>query len=202
MKSNTGRILLVAVAAGALGLIAALALDGPGPLLKTEVGQRALQGVMSASAPPPPAGVTVAERGAPVPPMSLPGLDGKPVAVPAAYAGRPLLINVWASWCGPCIKEMPDLVKTYERHAPRGFELIAVAMAYDPPEYVANYTRKHGLPFKVVLDKDGSIAAAFGGVKLTPTAVVIDKRGRILSRFFGEPDFGSLRAVIERELAS
>jgi peroxiredoxin len=97
---------------------------------------------------------------------------------------------------------MPDLVKSYERYAPRGFELIAVAMAYDPPEYVANYTRKHSLPFKVVLDKDGSIAAAFGRVNLTPTAVLIDKDGRMLSRFVGEPDFASLHAAIERELAS
>lgn len=96
---------------------------------------------------------------------------------------------------------MPDLVKTYERYAPRGFELLAVAMEYDPPHYVTNYTEKNKLPFKVVPDTRGSIAAAFGGVQLTPTAVLIDKRGRILSRFIGEPDWSSLHATLERELA-
>ncbi|RST51903.1 TlpA family protein disulfide reductase [Variovorax sp. MHTC-1] len=129
-------------------------------------------------------------------------LDGEATST-RCLRGKVVYVVFWATSCATCIKEMPDLVKTYERHAPRGFELIAVAMAYDPPEYVANYTRKHGLPFKVVLDKDGSIAAAFGGVNLTPTAVLIDKRRRILSRFVGEPDFGgSLHAAIERELAS
>lgn len=128
-------------------------------------------------------------------------LDGEATST-QRLRGKVVYVVFWATSCATCIKEMPDLVKTYERYAPRGFELIAVAMAYDPPEYVANYTRKHGLPFKVVLDKDGSIAAAFGGVNLTPTAVLIDKRGTILSRFVGEPDFASLHAAIERELAS
>ena len=115
--------------------------------------------------------------------------------------GKIVFVNFWATSCATCVKEMPALVRTYERYAPRGFELLAVAMEYDPPEYVENFTRKHGLPFKVVLDRDGSIAAAFGGVQLTPTAVLIDKRGRILSRFVGEPDFASLHATLERELA-
>lgn len=96
---------------------------------------------------------------------------------------------------------MPDIVETYERYAPRGFELLAVAMNYDPPDYVANYTQKHRLPFKVVLDTHGKIAAAFDNVLLTPTAVLIDKRGRILRRYVGEPDFAALHATIERELA-
>lgn len=136
----------------------------------------------------------------PAPEVEYVTLDGETTST-QRLRGKVVYVIFWATSCATCIKEMPDLVKTYERYAPRGFELLAVAMEYDPPEYVVNYTRKSSLPFKVVLDKDGSIAAAFGGVRLTPTAVLIDKRGRILSQFVGEPDFASLHVTIERELA-
>lgn len=116
--------------------------------------------------------------------------------------GKVVFVNFWATSCATCIKEMPDLIKTYERYAPRGFEVLAVAMAYDPPQYVENYTHKNKLPFKVVLDKNGAIAQAFGGVKLTPTGVLIDKRGKVLKRILGEPDWSSLHTLIEHELAA
>ena len=115
--------------------------------------------------------------------------------------GKVVYINFWATSCTTCIKEMPDVVKTYERFAPRGFELLAVAMSYDPPEYVRNYVQQNQLPFKVVLDSDGAIAAAFDHVALTPTTVLIDKKGRILRRIVGEPDFVALHALIDKELA-
>lgn len=115
--------------------------------------------------------------------------------------GKVVLVNFWATTCTTCMKEMPEVVKTYERFAPRGFELLAVAMSYDPPNYVRNYAQQHRLPFKVVLDAQGSIAAAFDNVNLTPTAVLIDKNGRILRRILGEPDFAVLNSLIDRELA-
>ena len=115
--------------------------------------------------------------------------------------GKVVLVNFWATSCATCMKEMPEVVKTYERFAPRGFELLAVAMAYDPPDYVRNYAQQHRLPFKVVLDAQGSIAAAFDNVNLTPTAVLIDKNGRILRRILGEPDFAALNSLIDQELA-
>lgn len=116
--------------------------------------------------------------------------------------GKVVLVNFWATSCVTCIKEMPDIVKTYERYASRGFELLAVAMHYDPPNYVLAYTESHKLPFKVILDTTGDIAAAFGGVLGTPTALLIDKRGRIMQTFVGEPDFAKLHLTIEKELAS
>lgn len=116
--------------------------------------------------------------------------------------GKVVYVNFWATSCATCIKEMPDIVNTYARYASRGFDLLAVAMYYDPPKYVAAYTATHKLPFKVILDTTGKIATAFGGVMATPTALLIDKRGRILRRFVGEPDFAALHSTIEKELAS
>jgi peroxiredoxin len=115
--------------------------------------------------------------------------------------GKVVYVNFWATSCATCIKEMPAVIETYQRLAPQGLELFGVAMSYDPPEYVRNYAREYRLPFAVVLDTQGTIAAAFNHVSLTPTAVLIDKRGREFKRIVGEPDFAALRSQIEKELA-
>ena len=115
--------------------------------------------------------------------------------------GRVVLVNFWATDCVVCVKEMPRMVTTYRKFQPRGFEFIAVAMSYDPPNYVLNYTEKNALPFRVALDPMGALAKAFGDVKLTPTTIVIDKRGNIVARIIGEPDFSKLDALIEQKLA-
>lgn len=128
-------------------------------------------------------------------------LNGEWVST-ADLRGKVVLVNFWATSCATCMKDMPDIVKTYQRFAPRGFELLAVAMVYDPPQYVRNYALQHRLPFKVVLDTQGRIAAAFGNVNLTPTAVLIDKNGRVLRRIVGEPEFAALHALIDKELAA
>jgi peroxiredoxin len=128
-------------------------------------------------------------------------LDGERVAM-HSLRGKVVYVNFWATSCTTCIKEMPEVIKTYQRFAPRGFELLAVAMSYDPPEYVRNYAQQHRLPFKVVLDTRGDIARAFDNVALTPTAVIIDKQGKVLRRIVGEPDFATLHALIDKELAA
>lgn len=126
-------------------------------------------------------------------------LDGTRMSTPE-LRGKVVFVNFWATSCTTCIKEMPEVVRTYQRFAPHGFELLAVAMSYDPPQYVREYAHQHQLPFKVVLDSGGTIAAAFDNVSLTPTAVLIDKDGRIMQRIVGEPDFPALHALVEQEL--
>jgi peroxiredoxin len=115
--------------------------------------------------------------------------------------GKVVLVNFWATDCPICVKEMPRLVQTYQSYAPKGLELIAVAMRYDPPNYVLDYSEKNKLPFKVALDPMGDLAKAFDGVQLTPTTVLIDKHGKVVQRILGEPDFGKLEKLIEQKLA-
>jgi peroxiredoxin len=119
----------------------------------------------------------------------------------ASLRGKVVLVNFWATSCVTCVKEMPKLVETHSKYHARGFETLAVAMSYDPPNYVLAYTERNALPFKVALDPQGEIAKRFGNVRFTPTTFVIDKRGNIVKQYLGEPDFGELHALLEGKLA-
>ncbi len=135
-----------------------------------------------------------------IPEVTLTTIQGEKVT-PAELRGKVVLVNFWATSCVTCVKEMPKLVATYRKHRDRGFETIAVAMSYDPPNYVLRYAEKNALPFKVALDPVGAAARAFGDVSLTPTTFVIDRRGTIVKRYLGEPDFAELDRLIEGKLA-
>lgn len=127
-------------------------------------------------------------------------LQGEQVTMDS-LRGKVVLVNFWATSCPGCIKEMPALVNVYNKYHEQGLEIIAVAMNYDPPNYVLNYTKNHALPFKVALDVQGNLARAFNEVKLTPTTFIIDKRGNVIQQTTGELDFPKLYTLLERELA-
>ncbi|HEY0064800.1 MAG TPA: TlpA disulfide reductase family protein [Telluria sp.] len=116
--------------------------------------------------------------------------------------GKVVMVNFWATSCTTCVKEMPQMVDTYNKFKGQGLEFVAVAMKYDPPNYVINFTETRKLPFTVALDSGGDIAKAFNDVQLTPTTYLIDKNGKIIKRYVGEPDFKALHLLLEKELAS
>ena len=118
-----------------------------------------------------------------------------------ALRGKVVLVNFWATDCPICLKEMPQLIDTHKKFQARGYETVAVAMWYDPPIRVKLFTEQRALLFKVAFDPVGEHAKAFGDLTLTPTTFVIDKRGNIVSRIVGEPDFVKLHALIEAKLA-
>lgn len=136
----------------------------------------------------------------PAPSVTFTSLTGERIGT-GDLRGRVVLVNFWATDCAVCVREMPRLVQTYKTYQPRGLEVIAVAMRHDPPNYVLNYVEKTALPFRVALDPMGDLAQAFDDVKLTPTLVVIDKRGNVVKRILGEPDFAALEKLIEEKLA-
>jgi peroxiredoxin len=136
----------------------------------------------------------------PAPDVSYTLLDGRKSST-QALRGKVVLVNFWATSCVTCVKEMPELAATHTKFAPRGYETLAVAMSYDPPAYVANFAATRQLPFGVVIDNTGAIAKAYNDVRVTPSTFLIDKRGGIVKRYVGEPDFAELHALVEKLLA-
>ena len=128
-------------------------------------------------------------------------LDGSSHAL-GTQKGKVTLVNFWATSCASCVKEMPELVSTFEKYKSKGYQTYAVAMSYDTPAFVSNFAQTRQLPFHVAMDSSGAVAKAFGDVRLTPTSILIDKQGNIVKRYVGPPDFEALHKLIEELLAA
>jgi peroxiredoxin len=127
-------------------------------------------------------------------------LDGSKLSS-SQLKGKVTLVNFWATSCTTCVAEMPEIVATYQQYKDKGYDTLAVAMSYDPPSYVVNFAQTRGLPFKVAIDNTGVVAKDWGDVKLTPTTYLLNKRGEIVKRYVGAPDFSELHRLIEKLLA-
>lgn len=135
------------------------------------------------------------------PNVTFASIDGKRISM-QDLRGKVVLVKFWATDCVTCVKQMPDTIADFNKYAPQGFQTVAVAMNYDPPNYVLNYTQTRKLPFTVALDTKGEVAQAFGNVRLTPTAFLIDKEGHIVKRYLGDYDPKEFHAEIEKALAA
>ncbi|MDR6841261.1 TlpA disulfide reductase family protein [Pseudoxanthomonas sacheonensis] len=185
MKLTTARVLVVAVAAGALGVLASLWWSGS-PLLRSDTGQGASQATRESSASQPPPGVKPARAGEPMPTIALPDLQGRMQSLPDAYAGRPLLINVWASWCGPCIEEMPELDRYARIQGPTGVQVIGLAL--DTPANIREFLGRVPVNYPILVDTPGPADASvwLGNRKgVLPYSVLVDADGKILKQKVG-----------------
>ncbi len=130
-----------------------------------------------------------------VPDLPFTQLDGSQHRL-ADLKGKVTMINFWATNCTTCVREMPQMMSTYDQFKGQGLETLAIAMQYDPPAYVMAFAETRKLPFRVAMDHTGELANAFGPVELTPTTFVINKKGQIVKRYIGEPDFGALHTLL------
>lgn len=193
MKTRT--VLLVALLAALLGGIAGMAVHGPGPLLRTRLGQAiALWLADGADAP---AGVTIAREGDPVPPLRLPDLDGRATALPGAWPGRPLLVNVWATWCAPCLHEMPELQRFARTQSAAGTQVVGIAL--DDPAQVRDFLARVPVTYPILIDTPGRADAGvvLGNPKgVLPYSVLIGADGRVLRRRIGPFEPGELDGFV------
>ena len=101
--------------------------------------------------------------------------------------GRPLLVNFWASWCTPCRKEMPEIVRAYAAHKDSGLEIVAVDLQENAGQ-VRAFAAEFGMTFPVVIDRTGSVGDAWrigGPVQGIPSSYFIDADGVVRARVFG-----------------
>lgn len=113
------------------------------------------------------------------------GIDGKTYALKDLLGKGPVLVNFWATWCGPCMKELPEVQKIWERHREKGFSFVTVA--YDDSKSVAKVepmAKSRGFKFPVILDPDHSISNKYN-VRNCPTTYLLDRQGKIVEFAIG-----------------
>lgn len=185
---RTRTVLLVAMVAAIAGASASLFFEPrvAQRLAGTAAGQRLLDAALKAKADPPPAGVIVGERGRIMPDMTVRDLDGRAVALPAAWAGRTTLVNVWATWCAPCLKEMPELQAFAHKQASNGTQVVGIAL--DDDTAVRAFLQAHAIGYPSLVDIPGPADA---GVRLgnpagvLPYSVLVAPDGRLLKTRIG-----------------
>lgn len=189
------------IMAGLLVLLAAALYDNYGTGLLSGLGfvreEAAEQSVQSQSV-----SALVAEKslkpGTKAPTFTLTGMDGNSYKV-GGKREVPLMLNFWASWCGPCQEEAPDLVKLGEKYAGR-FDIYAVNVTfYDKLDEAKEFVEKYGYKFPVLLDKKGEIYGKYNGIAF-PTNVLIDKDGNVVDVIVGTLSPEELEAKIEKLL--
>ena len=140
-------------------------------------------------------------RGKPAPEVSVPIVaNGDPGARMAlsALVGQPVVIDFWASWCGPCVMQAPIVDRIARRHKDRG--LVVVGINVDEPADVAReYAIKKGLSFPIAVDEGGHAQRAYS-VRSLPSLVVIDRRGTIVAYVNGPVDEGQLEELVSAAL--
>lgn len=100
------------------------------------------------------------------------------------YRGKVVLLNFWATWCGPCKVEIPWFIEFQQQYKDKGFEVLGVAMDDEGWEAVKPYLSERKVNYRVLLGND-SVTQLYGGVDSLPTTFVIDKEGRIASAHVG-----------------
>jgi thiol-disulfide isomerase/thioredoxin len=103
---------------------------------------------------------------------------GDTIGIRTAYAGHVTLVNIWATWCHPCLEEMPSLERLYRAYGDRGFRVAAVNIDATDPAPVLAFVRRLGLSFDILHDRSGTIQQAYQTIGV-PTSFLIDKHGRI-----------------------
>ena len=148
--------------------------------------------------------------GRPAPQFSLEDLSGKKVSL-ADYKGKALLINFWATWCGPCKVETPWLVDLRNQYAGKGFEILGVSTddidRNDPKMFgqekkeISDFVQRMHMPYPVLIDGD-SVSKPYGGLDAMPTSFFVDRSGKIIAATMGISSKDDIEANIEKALKS
>ena len=132
-------------------------------------------------------------KGAPAPDFTLPDLDGKMVSL-AGYEGKVVFLNIWATWCPPCVEEMPSMEKLHIELKDEGFEILAVSIDESGAEAVLPFMKKHKLNFPALTDTKGIFKSLYQTTGV-PETFIIDKDGIIIEKAIGPRDWATPGAI-------
>ena len=149
-------------------------------------------------------------KGKPAPDFTLQDLSGKKVSL-ADFKGKALLINFWATWCGPCKVETPWLVELRNQYAAKGFEVLGISAEGDDLQpgdkegwakdkaAIAKFVKEEKMPYPVLIDGD-SISKPYGGIDAMPTSFYVDRSGNVVSVQLGLTSKDEMEANIRKSL--
>ena len=148
--------------------------------------------------------------GKPAPPFALEDLSGKKVSL-ADYKGKAVLINFWATWCGPCKVETPWLVDLRNQYAAKGFEILGIStdeidrsdakMFGETRKEIGDFVQKLHMPYPVLIEGD-SLSKPYGGLDAMPTSFFVDRNGKIVAATMGISSKDDIEANIQKALGS
>lgn len=190
---------VLALAAGSAGLVAGSIVGGKGAprgitdlLARSEATRWLAEAWIAAATPKAPPGTAVAGKGDALPPLALLDRSGQAASL-EQWPGKLLVVNFWATWCGPCRKEMPELDRFQQKHAAAGVQVVGIAL--DDDASVTSFLRETPVTYPILLSASPSANPAlrlgntYGAL---PFSVLVGRDGRILDTRLGEVTAASL----------
>jgi peroxiredoxin len=138
-------------------------------------------------------GTSRINKGVPAPEFTLPDLDGNMVNL-ADYKGKIVLLNIWATWCPPCVEEMPSMEKLYQELKDEDFEILAVSIDVSGGNVVAPFMKKHQLSFAALTDTQGTLKNLYQTTGV-PESFIIGKDGIIAEKIIGPRDWATPEVI-------
>lgn len=111
---------------------------------------------------------------------------------------QPVIINFWGTWCPPCRREIPDLVRIYDEYKPKGIEIVSLAVN-DNPNSVKSYTANAGMKWVMLMGTD-DIYQKYGGIRGVPTTIFVDRNGKEIQRFIGARTYEDFKQAADKIL--
>lgn len=128
------------------------------------------------------------------PSFTLQDLNGKQVSL-SDFKGKVVILDFWATWCPPCVKEIPHFIALYEQYKDQGFAIVGISVDRGGISVVKSFARKYRVNYPILMT-DGRVDKAYGGIPSIPTTFVIDKAGNIRQKYVGYRD----KAIFEADI--
>jgi len=128
--------------------------------------------------------ITVGDR---APEFQLPALGGSPVSL-SDYRGKVVMVHFWATWCPPCVEELPVLESLYQTLKSEGLEILAISIDKGEGSIVSTFMKRYGLTFPVLLDPEASVSSSYGTFKL-PETYIVDRQGVVAYKAIGSREW-------------
>ncbi len=138
---------------------------------------------------------TPASPASDVPQFSFSSLEGKTIAM-KDLGNKVVIVDFWATWCGPCREEVPHLNTLYSELKGKGLEIVGISMDTDGTDSVKDFAREFRMQYPIVIG-DEKVAESFGGIIGLPTTFIIDRNGRIAKKYIGLPLADDMTKIVK-----